>query len=159
MDLNTAIDQARQRQNRSWTDLARIIGTTTHTLSNMRYGRTEPRPEHVKALETALGWAEGSYWAVRNGHTPTELATPQTPQTPTISGQMRMVGHTETAHGTLTWIEQAGGLRDYTLARDINGVSRSVGLPGSTLTPAEAAADLAVGLDMLERMMNNKASM
>lgn len=150
MDLNKAIDQARQQQGMSWTDLARRIGTATHTLSNMRHGRTIPRAEHVLALEHALGWVEGSYWTVRNGGEPT---LKDTTTHGTLTDQLRMVGHTTTTHGTLTWVAQPGGLRDYTLSREILGAQRGVSLLGTTLPPNTAATDLAVGLDTLERLL------
>lgn len=225
MDLNHAIDQARRTKGLKWGELQQIMRVSEGTLTNIRYGRTNPRSLHVDALEDALGWTRGQYWLHRNGATPTtdtatalEQAIDQErrakgwskndvarllgvhrktftaiergtageksataleelfgwergqytrtrdtgqlppeltpPPTPPLGDQLRMVGHAETTHGTLTWVEHPGQLRDYTLAREIHGVEQGVSTKGSTLSPAEATEDLAVSLSLLEQMLN-----
>lgn len=147
MNLNGAIDTARRRKGYSWTDLARRVGVNRNTLLNMRTAATVPRDEHVHALEEALGWNDGDYWAIREGRiTDVEPAAP----TPAPGEQTRAIGTLHTPHGTLTWIKH-GNTRDYTLSREILGKERSTGVSNSTLPPAEAAEELAPVLAMMEK--------
>ncbi len=122
------------------------MGVTTNTYRNIIRGKTTPRPENVTALENTLGWAPGQFQDLQNGST-----TVDTKPTPPPSEQLRVVGGVDTEHGLLTWTELPGGLRDYTLSREIAGVQRGASLPGSSLSPAEVVKDLAVGLKMLEK--------
>ncbi|QVJ00426.1 hypothetical protein KGD82_16840 [Nocardiopsis eucommiae] len=75
MKLNNAIDQARQDQGLSWTGLWKLVGVSEGTGTNLRYARTNPRPEHVASLEDALNWDRGTYWHYRQDAPTSEPAT------------------------------------------------------------------------------------
>ncbi len=126
--LGTAIKNAAADQGLSIAALARKAGLAEKTLRRNING--ESRMHHVtkRRVEQALGWPPGQIDHYLTGTEP---------------------DHQETPHGTLTWVENPDGTRDYRLTKTINGVVRGVTISGTHLKPDDALEDLQSAMAIL----------
>lgn len=139
--LTRAIEASMADLKLNATQLGTRAGFTRHTLANLKKGAGSDRT--IERLEKALDWDPGTYRAIWDGTKDGPATTP----TPAIDEQLRMVGTSDTEHGTLTWVGHPNGTRDYTLTRD--GVPHGVTITKSSLSPQLAAEDLRVALDLM----------